>query len=117
MVQRVLLVADDEEDDRVTFSAILRRDDDAVVLARNGREAVDLARDHLPRLVLMDLQMPGMDGWEATRLLEADPQTASIPVIAVTAQDHTAARLEEAGFCAFARLPVAPQSLLRSVEF
>jgi two-component system, cell cycle response regulator DivK len=117
MIQNVLLIVDDEEDNRVIFSAILTHHDYAVVLAKNGQEAVELARDHSPRLILMDLQMPVADGWEATLQLKADPETADIPVIAVTAGDHPAARLEEAGFCAYVRKPVAPQDLLRAVEF
>jgi two-component system, cell cycle response regulator DivK len=117
MIPKVLLIADDEEDNRVIFSAILTHHDYAVVLAENGREALELARDHSPRLILMDLQMPVMDGWEATRQLKADPDTADIPVIAVTARDCTAALLEDAGFCAYVGKPVAPQNLLRAVEF
>jgi CheY-like chemotaxis protein len=58
-----------------------------------------------------------LDGWKATRQLRDDPQTADIPIIAVAAEDHTAARLEEVGFCAYLRKPVEPQDLVRAVEF
>jgi two-component system, cell cycle response regulator DivK len=86
------------------------------VLATNGQEAIELARDHSPKLILMDLQMPVLDGWEATRRLKTDPDTYGIPIVAVTAEDHPVACLEEAGFCAYVRKPVAPQHLLRAVE-
>jgi CheY-like chemotaxis protein len=57
-----------------------------LLTAAGGEEAVARARAAAPDLILMDLKMPGLDGWEATRRLKADPATASIPVIAVTAQ-------------------------------
>ena len=71
MAQRLLLIADDQEDNRVVFSAILTHYDYNVLLATNGREAVEQARLHAPDLILMDLQMPVIDGWEATRLVKA----------------------------------------------
>jgi CheY-like chemotaxis protein len=118
MTQKVLLLADDQEDNRVIFAAVLTHHGYGVFLATNGWEAVELARAHSPRLILMDLQMPVMDGWEATRLLKADAETAHIPIIAVTAEDHRdSGRLQEAGFCAYIRKPVLPQNVLRAVEF
>lgn len=117
MTQMFLLIADDQEDNRIIFSAILTHNGYGVCLATNGEEAVELAKAHSPRLILMDLQMPVMDGWEATRLLKAAPETADIPVVAITAQDDVAvARLQEAGFCAYVRKPVQPEKFLRAVE-
>ena len=116
MAPKLLLVADDEEDNRVIFSAILTHHRYNVLLATDGREAVAQAKRHAPDLVLMDLQMPVMDGWEATRLLRLDPHTATVPIVAVTAQDWTANRLREAGFCAYIRKPVAPREMVRLVE-
>lgn len=117
MTQKVLLIADDQEDNRVIFSAILTHHGYGVLVANNGQEAIELTREHAPRLVLMDLQMPVMDGWEATRLLKADPETAHIPVVAVTALDPAdAPRLREGGFCAYVGKPVLPQNLLRAVD-
>jgi len=55
------------------------------ILARNGREGVDLADAKLPDLIMMDINMPGMDGLEATRLIRQNPKTRSIPIMAVTA--------------------------------
>ena len=116
MAQRLLLIADDQEDNRVVFSAILTHSQYSVFVASDGQEAVEQARLHAPDLILMDLQMPVIDGWEATRLLKADPETASIPIIAVTAQDCSPERLQEGGFCAYVRKPVVPRDLVKAVE-
>lgn len=113
---KLLLVVDDYEDNRVVFSAILSHHRYNVSLATNGVEAVDQARRHAPDLILMDLQMPVLDGWEATRLLKEDPSTSSIPVIAVTAEDHPLPRLKEAGFCSYVRKPILPQDLVEAVR-
>ena len=68
-----------------------------VAEARNGTEAIEVARRVRPHLILMDLSMPGMDGWEATRQLKADPLTKNIIIVAVTAHafapEHEAARV------------------------
>jgi two-component system, cell cycle response regulator DivK len=116
MTPRLLLVADDEEDTRLIFSAVLTHVSYDVLVAPDGRAAVEQARLHAPDLILMDLDMPVLDGWEATRALKADPATASIPVVAVTAEDHRLERLREGGFCAYVRKPVVLQTLLRAVE-
>ena len=83
---RVLLV-DDQPLIRSGFRALLELEDDIEVVAEaaDGNEGLALAKAHLPDLVLIDIQMPGVDGLEATRRLRADPRTASIPIIAVTA--------------------------------
>jgi two-component system cell cycle response regulator DivK len=116
MPSRLLLVADDEEDNRVIFSAILTHHGYNVSLATDGQEALEQARRHAPDLIVMDLQMPVMDGWEATRLLKSDPRTAAIPVVAATALDVATAQLREAGYCAYVRKPIAPRDLVRAVE-
>lgn len=113
MAQTVLLIADDQEDNRIVFSAILTHHGYGVILAVDGQEALDLARDHAPQLILMDLQMPILDGCEAARLLKADPATAGIPIIAVSALDRPAPdKLTEAGFCAYVQKPVLPRDVV-----
>ena len=67
MTQDVLLLVDDEDDNLAIFSAILTHNGYSVVLATNGREAVEMAREHTPKLVLMDLNMPLMDGRQPAR--------------------------------------------------
>ena len=116
MIPKLLLIADDQEDNRIVFSAIFAHYGYNVLLAANGDEAVEQAKLHRPHLILMDLQMPVLDGWEATRLLKQDPETASIPVVALTAQDHVTSRVQEGGFCAYVRKPVSPRDLVRAVE-
>ena len=80
---RILLVEDNELN-RDMLSRRLRRDGHVVSFAVDGQEAIDRARAEQPEIVLMDLSIPVIDGWEATRRLRADPATASLRVIALT---------------------------------
>ena len=88
MRERILLVADDEPTNVELIRMLVEEAELPVklVTVRNGHDAVFRARETVPDLVLMDVKMPGLDGWEATRRLKADPATSGIPVIAVTAQ-------------------------------
>ena len=84
LLRKVLLV----EDNELNCDMLLRRLERAgyrVVIARDGAEGVSKARSELPDLILMDISLPVMDGWEATQQIKADPQTAGIPIIALTA--------------------------------
>lgn len=81
----VILVADDIADARDTMRLLLEMKGHVVYEASNGQEAVDQARRHHPELILMDLGMPGMDGLAATRALRNGKETASIPIVAVSA--------------------------------
>jgi CheY-like chemotaxis protein len=80
-----VLVVDDYVDGREMVAEYLAFRGFAVAEARDGIEALELARRLQPEIVLMDLRMPGMDGWEATRRLKRDPQTCHIPIVALTA--------------------------------
>lgn len=80
-----VVVADDNEVNLSLMSDLLVMKGIEVVRAKNGAEAVRLTRSRMPDLVLMDIQMPVMDGLEATRLLKADSKTGAIPILAVTA--------------------------------
>ena len=85
---KVLVVADDEPRN-VDLIRMVVEDTGLpvrILVARNGFDAIRSSQEAGPALVLMDLKMPGLDGWEATRLLKADPATAAIPVVALTAQ-------------------------------
>ena len=84
--ERVLLV-EDNEDNLQLVRFLLERDGYFVLAAHNGREGLALARQELPNLILMDLSLPEIDGWEAAQELKADPKTAHIPLLALTA--HT----------------------------
>jgi len=81
---KVLLVEDNEMN-RDMLSRRLVRNGYEVVIAVNGQEGLDMAAGEKPDLILMDMSLPVLDGWEATRRLKADPATSAIPVIALTA--------------------------------
>ena len=89
-----------------------------VVEAGNGMEALQRAIDASPDIILMDLSLPVMDGWEATRRLKADHRTASIPVVALTG--HALAGISEgarkAGCDAFVTKPCLPEDLVREIR-
>jgi len=81
----LVLVVDDSVDARVLYSDYLEHCGFRVVTAANGEDAVRLAHEEWPAAIVMDLAMPKMDGWEAIRQLRADPITADIPIVAVSA--------------------------------
>jgi len=117
MPQQLILVCDDVEDNRVVFKAILEHTGFAVLLARHGGEAVEQARSFTPTLILMDLMMPGVDGWQAIAQLKADPVTRPIPVVALTADVHASTEaLRHAGFCAYVVKPILPKQLLSAIN-
>jgi two-component system cell cycle response regulator DivK len=94
-----VLVADDFSDGRELVTEYLTFKGFAVTEATTGTEVLKIARRTLPDVILMDLRMPGVDGWEATRLLKNDPTTQGIFIIAVTAHvfEHETARARESG--------------------
>ena len=116
-VGRVLLV-EDNLDNQVIYRMILEHYGYEVIEAGDGRLGVELARERRPDLILMDISLPVMDGWDATRILKGDPDTAAIPVIALTAHamQSDEARAEEIGFDAFIRKPAEPKLVLRTVQ-
>jgi two-component system, cell cycle response regulator DivK len=81
----LILVVDDYQDAREMYAEYLEFSGFRVAEAKNGAEALEKAFALSPDVILMDLSLPVMDGWEATRRLKADPRTSSIPVIALTA--------------------------------
>jgi CheY-like chemotaxis protein len=80
-----ILLVEDNEMNRDMLSRRLRRKGYEVVIALDGAEGVAMAQSEEPDLILMDISLPVMDGWEATRKLKADPRTQSISIIALTA--------------------------------
>ena len=108
---KTVLLVEDDTDNQVIYSLILNHHGYAVLQAWDGESGVRMAREHLPDLILMDLTMPRIDGLQATRMLKADPATAAIPIIALTAhggrEDQVAA--EAAGCVSFLAKPVEPQ--------
>lgn len=90
-MRRILLVEDNEMN-RDAISRLLERRGFVVLTAADGEEGVRRCREELPDLVLMDLGLPVLDGFEATRRIKADPATAAIPVVALTARALTSDR-------------------------
>jgi CheY-like chemotaxis protein len=80
-----VLLVEDNEVNQYLVRFVLEKGGYRVITAANGVEAIDQARAHQPDLILMDIQMPVMDGYEATVHLKADPQLSAIPVVALTA--------------------------------
>ena len=114
---RVLLV-DDYPDAREMYTEYLEFSGFEVVEAGNGMEALQRAVDSAPDIILMDLSLPVMDGWEATRRLKADRRTARIPVVALTG--HALAGISEgarrAGCDAFVTKPCLPEDLVKEIR-
>ncbi len=114
----LILVVDDYEDAREMYAEYLRFCGFRVAEARNGNEALEQAFALLPDLILMDLSLPGMDGWEATRQLKADERTRHIPVVALTG--HALAGASEgarkAGCDSFVPKPCLPDDLVVEVR-
>jgi CheY-like chemotaxis protein len=115
---RTILLAEDHEDNRFALLTVLQREGYAALGARNGREAVELAFEHSPDLIVMDLAMPVMDGREALRALKADARTRDIPVVALTAMSLTVSgeELEAEGFAALLTKPCMPPHLIAEVR-
>jgi two-component system, cell cycle response regulator DivK len=113
-----ILLVEDNEMNRDMLTRRLQRRGYSVLTACNGLEGVLKARKHKPRLILMDLSLPEMDGWEATRLLKGDPETQSIPVIALTAHAMAEDRAKAlaAGCDDYDTKPVELLRLLQKIE-
>ncbi len=113
-----ILLVDDHEDNRHALTVVLEREGYVAVEAENGLEAVEIAQARRPDLILMDLAMPVMDGREAMRRLRADPRTADVPIVVLTAMALSVdrERLVAEGFDGLLVKPCMPPVLLREVR-
>ena len=113
-----VMVVDDYPDAREMYSEYLEYCGFDVVQAANGMEALQRAIETSPDIILMDLSLPVMDGWEATRRLKADKRTANSPVVALTG--HALAGMSEgarkAGCDAFVTKPCLPEDLVKEIR-
>jgi CheY-like chemotaxis protein len=113
-----LLLVEDSEESREGLARHLKRKGFATLIALDGRQGVDMARTEAPDLILMDMSLPVLDGWEATRQLKGTPETRGIPIIALTA--HAMAgdreRALEAGCDDYDTKPVEFGRLLAKVQ-
>ena len=115
--QPCVLLVDDYLDARQMYTAYLEYSGFSVVQATNGVEALREALESRPDIILMDLSLPVMDGWEATRQLKADPRTAKIPVVALTGQSlRNPDGAKEVGCEAFLTKPCLPEDLVQEIR-
>jgi CheY-like chemotaxis protein len=113
-----ILLVEDNEMNRDMLSRRLLRNNFEVVMAVNGQEGVDMAKSEKPDIILMDMSLPVMDGWEATRTIKADEATKSIPVIALTAHAMESDREQalQAGCDDFDTKPIELPRLLGKIN-
>lgn len=112
----VILIAEDHLDSRDAMRALLEAFGYRVVVAANGREAVDLALEHDPDLILMDIMMPELDGFEATRAIRRHGQLGAVPIIAVTAMEGAHHLAIQAGADDYVRKPIDIRRLVAKVK-
>jgi two-component system, cell cycle response regulator DivK len=114
----LVLVVEDYQDAREMYAAYLQFAGYRVAEAANGLEALEKTRELMPDIILMDLALPKMDGWEATRRLQADERTRDIPLVALTG--HALAGFAEgarqAGCDAFVTKPCLPDALVIEIQ-
>ena len=113
MAGELILVVEDNEKNMKLFRDVLQASGFATLEATTGEEAIALAAEHVPALVLMDVQLPGMDGVEALGRLRADPDTAGLRVLAVTAfaMKEDRERFLAAGFDGYLEKPIDVRAL------
>lgn len=113
-----ILCVDDDYDQRLLLSFLLERHGFDVRMACDGEEAVTVALEWAPDLILMDLMMPGMDGFQSTEALRADPRTAHTPILALTAygEEQMRARAEAVGMNGFVLKTILPAGLLDAIR-
>ena len=114
----LVLVVDDFQDNREMYAEFLVFSGFRVIQASNGKEALDQAFANRPDVIIMDLSLPVMDGWEATRRLKADRRTRAIPVVALTGHamaGHSKGALE-AGCDSFVAKPCLPDQLVAEIR-
>ena len=117
MSKRILIV-EDNEDNRRILRDLLTRAGYEIVEAEAGDTAVALAKSSAPDLILMDIQLPGIDGYEATRRIRALPALAGVPIIAVTsyALSGDEQKAADAGCDAYVTKPFSPRQLLAKIR-
>jgi CheY-like chemotaxis protein len=113
-----ILCVDDDHGQRLLLSFLLERQGLEVRTAGDGEEGVAIALEWVPDLILMDLMMPGMDGFQAAATLRADPRTAHIPILALTAygEEKMQARAKAVGINGFVLKTILPADLLDTLR-
>jgi CheY-like chemotaxis protein len=118
MAAELILIVEDHEKNRKLVRDVLQAKGYRTVEAETGEDGLRMARELRPALVLMDIQLPGMDGIEAFRQLRSDPATRSIPVLAVTASamTHSRQQILAAGFDGYQSKPINVKEFLEAVR-
>ncbi|HEX6559049.1 MAG TPA: response regulator [Longimicrobiales bacterium] len=113
-----MLVVEDNEDNLLIVATILRHFGYDVLTAADGEAALDTARTQLPDLILLDISLPKLDGWQVARALKADARTQAMPIIAFTAHAYQAdrTRATDEGFVGFLTKPVEPLRIVDEVR-
>lgn len=113
-----LLIADDEPGIRSLVRMTLEHDSYEILEASDGNEAVEMARRHLPELLLLDVEMPGLSGFEVCRMLKGDSATSGITVVMLTAraQESDLESGTDSGADAYFTKPFSPVALMRKVD-
>ena len=114
----LILVVDDYEDNRDMYSQYLQFAGLRVAEAANGKEALSKTAELMPDLIVMDLSLPGVDGWQATRMIKEDPKTRDILVLALTghALEGASQGAKDAGCDAFLTKPCLPEDLHQEIQ-
>ena len=114
----LILLVEDQSDLRQLYAQQLEQSGFDVIEAGNGADALVHTAEHVPDVVLMDLSLPILDGWEATRRIKTDRRTAHVPVLALTAHDGSGEmeRATRAGFDWFVPKPCPPAALVAEVR-
>jgi two-component system cell cycle response regulator DivK len=117
-MNELILVIEDQEDNRCIMRDLLTSAGYEVIEAVTGEAGVMAAETHSPDLILMDIQLPDFDGYEATRRIKANPALSSIPVIAVTSYALSGDDIKayEAGCDAYVSKPFSPRELLAKIR-
>ena len=118
MSRKKILLVDDSRTSLFMEQMILKKGPYDIIIAGDGVEGVERAESERPDLILMDIQLPGMNGMDALRVLRAEPDTAGIPAIAVTASvmQHDRKLITEAGFDGYVGKPINLQEFLAAVN-
>ena len=113
-----ILIVEDQEDNRKILRDLLTSQGYRVIEAIDGQTGIQLARDHRPDLILMDIQLPGIDGYEATRQIKADENLRDTPLIVVTsyALSGDSQKAFAAGCDAYIAKPFSPRQMLSTVQ-
>ena len=117
-MSKKILIVDDEKSNRKLFKAILEPAGYIIIVAEEGQQGIQLAKENIPDLILMDVQMPVMDGIEALRILKSEPITKDISVIAFSFHDSIKyqEKLLEHGFNGFISKSIGNKEILNAIK-